>query len=220
MFRKNNKFYFSEFFGNFISRKSGQKCCQYNQNGKPLTSDIVKKFLDDLNIKNLKAASLLTDLSDFEKERKLITWTSDEKYTKLYRLFYFRNVFSLTDYIKELYEIDYNSNIMQIPNIEVKKQELLKIELETPKLKGLSYKDFQLAFAIDSIDYKKYMLVPIKEESNYKKEIRQIHLEDQNKKIMQEIINGNPEKKEEKSHFRNKYDSIVYNKITNSGQEK
>jgi len=220
MFKKNNKFYFSEFFGSFISRKSGQKCCQYNQNGKPLTSDIVKKFLDDLNIKNSKAASLLTDLSDFEKERKLITWTPDEKYTKLYRLFYFRNVFSLTDYIKELYEIDYNSNIMQIPNIEVKKQELLKIELETPKLKGLSYKDFQLAFAIDSIDYKKYMLVPIKEESNYKKEIRQIHLEDQNKKIMREIINGSPEKEEEKSRFRNKYDSIVYNKITNSGQEK
>ena len=217
-----NKFYFSDFFGNYISRKSGQKCCQFNQNGKPLSVDIVKKFLDEVDSKNRKAVEEIKGLSDFEKDRKFITWTPNNDYTKLYRLFYFRNVFSLTDFIKELYELDFNSNIKQIPNIEVKKQELLKIELETPKLKGLSYKDFQLAFAIDSINLKKFMLVPIKDEANYKKEIRQINLEDQNKKIMWELEHGSKENKEgnegtqeEKSRFKNKYDSILYNKTQN-----
>jgi len=216
MIKKLNKFHFTEFFGNFISRKSGQKCCQYNQNGKPLSEEIVKKFLIEVKEKNTKVVNSLTDLTEFERERKLITWEPDDKYTKLYKLFYFRNVFSLTDFIKELYELDFNSNLMQIPNIEVKKQELLKIELETPKLKGLSYKDLQLAFAIDSINIKKYMLVPIKNEDNYKKEIRIILLEDQNKKIMHELKNGSTQDEEEKSRFRNKYDSIVYNKVTNT----
>ena len=33
------------FFGKTISRKAGQKCCPYNQNGKPLSQAKVEDFL-------------------------------------------------------------------------------------------------------------------------------------------------------------------------------
>jgi hypothetical protein len=33
------------FYGDNISRKAGQKCCPYNQNGKPLSQQKVDEFL-------------------------------------------------------------------------------------------------------------------------------------------------------------------------------
>ena len=33
------------FYGNNISRKAGQKCCPYGQNGKPLSKDKVDTFI-------------------------------------------------------------------------------------------------------------------------------------------------------------------------------
>jgi hypothetical protein len=33
------------FYGNHISRKHGQKCCPYNQNGKPLSKEKIEEFL-------------------------------------------------------------------------------------------------------------------------------------------------------------------------------
>ena len=35
------------FYGNNISRKHGQKCCPYNQNGKPLSQHKVDEFLNN-----------------------------------------------------------------------------------------------------------------------------------------------------------------------------
>ncbi len=74
---------------------------------------------------------------------------------------FFKNVFALTDFIKELYDIDYSSNSHQIPNISVNTKEVFKIELYTQLLKGLANKDIQLAFAINILKFDKFLLYPI-----------------------------------------------------------
>jgi pterin-4a-carbinolamine dehydratase len=195
MLYRNRKF-FCELFGNSISRKTGQKCCIYGQNGKPLREEVVEKFLNDL-YKNIKMDLERTPLTDNEKRLRQINWQASQNYTRLYRLFYFRNVFLLTEFIKDLYELDYTTDIHQIPNIAVTNKELLKIELYTPMLKGLAHKDLQLAFAINTLDLEKYSLVPIKDEDSYKREIRLINIED-------EKMGAGPTR----TKLKNKYDAL------------
>jgi pterin-4a-carbinolamine dehydratase len=187
---------FCELFGSAISRKTGQKCCIYGQNGKPLSKDVVMKFLN-----NMKTNVVINDKSsDFEKRLKKINWQANQDYTRLYRLFYFKNVFALTDFIKELYDIDYSSNSQQIPNISVNNKEVFKIELYTPLLKGLANKDIQLAFAINTLKFNKFLLYPIENEENYRSEIRQIEAELKNPDV------------QERTKLKNKYDALNLNK--------
>ncbi len=176
---------FCELFGNFISRKSGQKCCQYGQNGKPLKAATVIKYLDRLG----------ENYGD---------WQPNEDFTRLNRVFYFKNVFSLTDFIKELYLLDYNTNLQQIPNVSVINREIVKVELYTPLLKGLAAKDLQLASAINTINFEKFQMIPIKDEKNYKKDIRKLQ-------IIEDESNKNRDSASiEKSRLKNKYDGISY----------
>jgi pterin-4a-carbinolamine dehydratase len=199
---------FCSLLGNFISRKSGQKCCVYGQNGKPLGKDVVEKFLIRLKTNNEVelADAKYAQLSEFEKSLRLINWEPLEDYTKLFRIFNFKNVFLLTDFIKEIYNLDYISNLHQIPNISVNNQEVFKVELYTPALKGLSFRDLQLATAINSLNFDKFKLVPLKSENNYRREIRSITIDDEQKKNESEI--------NERSRFKNKYDALVYENYT------
>jgi len=197
---------FCEILGSFLSRKSGQKCCVYGQNGKPLKKETVKKFLDNMQATNNFEVQKERDISDFRKSLKLINWKPNEDYTILTRVFYFKNVFYLTDFIKEIYNTDYSANLQQIPNIHVLKKELLKIELTTPDLKGLSMKDLQLAFALNSLSFEKFLLYPIMEEENYKREIRNITLFEQQDK-------GKDGSFQERTKLRNKYDALQYEKL-------
>lgn len=215
---KLHNYAFCDIFGNYISRKSGQKCCVYGQNGKPLKKETVVKFLDNLHSTNIAQINSLAQISDFKKKLKLINWQANEDYTLLHRIFYFKNVFYLTDFIKEIYNTDYSTNLQQIPNIHVLKKELLKIELTTPDLKGLSMKDLQLAFAINSLNYEKYLLYPIEDEQNYKREIRNITL-------MEKNGDENTELTQERTKLKNKYDALLYenidiHKIKNKALEK
>jgi pterin-4a-carbinolamine dehydratase len=189
---------FCDFFGSTISRKTGQKCCIYGQNGKPLREDVVKKFLDNLYT-NIKTDIELNtnNYTEYQKRLKLINWQASENFTKLFRLFYFKNVFLLTEFIKDLYDLDYTTDLHQIPNIQVSNKEIFKIELYTPLLKGLANKDLQLAFAINTLDFDKYSLVPIKEEENYKREIRLINLEEESNKT-----------EPARTKLKNKYDML------------
>jgi pterin-4a-carbinolamine dehydratase len=191
-----SKKFFCELLGNSISRKTGQKCCIYGQNGKPLREEVITKFLSDL-YSNIKREIENTQLTENQKRLKLINWQASDNYTRLYRLFYFRNVFLLSQFVNDLYDLDYSTDIHQIPNIAVSNKELLKIELYTPLLKGLANKDLQLAFAINTLDFDKYSLVSIKDESNYKKEIRQITLEDESNRV-----------EPARTKLKNKYDAL------------
>ena len=75
------------FFGKNISRKAGQKCCPYNQNGKPLSQEKVDDFLKQ-QVGGQKF------------------WNVDEEYTRLTRSYYLQNIFGATEFVKAIYEAD------------------------------------------------------------------------------------------------------------------
>ena len=54
----------------------------------------------------------------------------------------------------------------------------MKVELHTKPLKGLSYRDLELATIIDSFDLEKYKLVPIEAGLKVERAIRKIKVEE------------------------------------------
>ena len=60
----------------------------------------------------------------------------------------------------------------QIPNISIFNQDIVRIELYTKQLKGLSFRDLELATIIDSFEFDKYKLVQLEKEDGYRKVIR------------------------------------------------
>ena len=65
----------------------------------------------------------------------------------------------------------------QIPNVHIIDQDIVKLELHTKPLKGLSYRDLELATIIDSFDFEKYKLVPIETGRELGRAIRRIKVE-------------------------------------------
>ena len=76
----------------------------------------------------------------------------------------------------------------QIPNVSILNQDIVRVELHTLPLKGLSYRDFELAMIVDGFDLAKYKLVPLKKEEGYKKIIRSIRIEEEMKAMEDEIV--------------------------------
>ena len=60
-------------------------------------------------------------------------------------------------------------------------QDIVRVQLHTLPLKGLSFRDLQLAQIIDSFDLEKYKLVPLKTEQGYKKIVRHMKIEEEMK---------------------------------------
>ena len=158
------------FFKANISRIHGQKCCPYKQNGKPLSQDKVQEFLAVCRLNPDQTAH----------------WVPNEDFTRLTRSFYLHNIFMAVEFIKDIYEMD-SQTTQQIPNIAIVNQDLVRVELYTPELKGLSFRDFELASIVDSFDLKKYNLTPLAGEKGYKKVIRRMRLDQDNQSIDDEI---------------------------------
>lgn len=149
---------------NKISRKAGKKCCPYGQDGKPLTKDIVTSYLKEINSKTL-------------------IWNANDCFTRITTSLLFFDIMKAVDLIKEVYDLDERTNTKQIPNIYIKQQQILTIEMYTNLLKGLSHRDFQLSGIINEINLNKYDVVPLKtnvyeanSDSLLRKEIRAIKL--------------------------------------------
>ena len=66
----------------------------------------------------------------------------------------------------------------QIPNISILDQDIVRIELYTKPLKGLSFRDLELASIIDCFNFDKYMLLPLEKEKGYKRVIRKMKLDE------------------------------------------
>ena len=49
----------------------------------------------------------------------------------------------------------------QIPDMSISNQDIIRITLHTKALKGLSYRDLELASIIDSFDFLKYKILPL-----------------------------------------------------------
>ncbi len=52
--------------------------------------------------------------------------------------------------------------------MSISNQDIIRITLHTKALKGLSYRDLELASIIDSFDFLKYKLLPLEFEKGYK----------------------------------------------------
>ena len=62
------------------------------------------------------------------------------------------------------------------------------MELHTKPLKGLSYRDFELALIIDSFDLDKYNLVPLSTEKGYKRVVRAMRIDEEMAQMESEIM--------------------------------
>ena len=56
------------------------------------------------------------------------------------------------EFVKDVYEMDAETT-KQIPDVSILKQDLVRIELHTKDLKGLSFRDLELANIIDAFDF-------------------------------------------------------------------
>lgn len=88
--------------------------------------------------------------------------------------------------MKDVYEADAMTS-QQLPNISIFNQDIVRVELHTIPLKGLSFRDLTLASIVDSFDLEKYQLVPLETEDGYKKVIRHMKIDEEMKLMEQEI---------------------------------
>ena len=77
----------------------------------------------------------------------------------------------------EIAKLDSMNVLKQMPNILILRKEILRVELTTPKLQGLSKADLALATQISILPAKEYSLIPISDETNFSKELRLKRLE-------------------------------------------
>lgn len=139
------------FFNKQISDKYGRKCCRYNQDGKPMAKETVVKTFEEL-------------------KGFIQGWKISDNYLSLYRYFYTEDYLMAVQYMKDIAKID-ALEYKNCPGFELKLGELLKVELLSPSIKGLSQVDFQLAMKINLLKLEDYMLIPLNDVSNYKKEV-------------------------------------------------
>lgn len=85
-------------------------------------------------------------------------------------------------------------------------QDIVRVELHTKPLKGLSYRDLELATIIDAFDFERFELVPLTTEKGYKKEIRRLRIEEEMKAMEAEIMITEGTKK-----FPNKFKQSDFN---------
>ena len=141
------------FFGNSISRVAGEKCCEYGQDGKPLSLEYVKDFLDSAS-------------------EEIRYWRPDESYKTLTHSWFFLNYLQAVAFSLEIAKVDSMNTLKQQPNIYVLRKELLRVELTTTKLGGLSKADLALAVQISLLPMKDFSVIPILDEKNFRRELR------------------------------------------------
>ena len=113
--------------------------------------------------------------------------------------------------MKDLYTAD-SLSTQQIPNVSILDQDIVRVELHTLPLKGLSYRDLELATLIDSFDLEKYQLVPLTTEDGYKKVVRAMRIDEEMAQMESEILATEGTKR-----FGNKFRTSEYKKSFGTG---
>eukprot|EP01017_Pseudomicrothorax_dubius_P028265 TRINITY_DN3350_c0_g1_i1.p1 TRINITY_DN3350_c0_g1~~TRINITY_DN3350_c0_g1_i1.p1 ORF type:complete len:145 (-),score=28.83 TRINITY_DN3350_c0_g1_i1:35-469(-) len=121
------------FFNKKISTKYGEKCCRYNQNGQPMPKEKVKAIMETV-------------------KPFMQGWKLNEEHTQLIRLFYTRNYLMAVQFIKDVAKIDALST-RNCPSFHLTKGELLRLEVYSPPINGLSQVDFDLAMRINQMNF-------------------------------------------------------------------
>jgi pterin-4a-carbinolamine dehydratase len=160
MRKSSNNFYMHQFprrvfsfYGNSISRVAGEKCCEYGQDGKPLSEAFVQSFLSNASA-------------------EVQFWRPNESFTLLTHSWFFLNYLQAAAFLLEIAKLDSMNVLKQQPNLQILRKEIVRVELTTPKLNGLSKADLALATQISLIPMKEFSVIPIMDERNFRKELR------------------------------------------------
>lgn len=155
------------FYNSQISEKYGQKCCRYNQNSLPMPPETAK--------------STFNSIRDF-----LIGWNLNESCKALCRNYYFEDYPLAIQFLKEIAKIDALTT-KNCPSFHVEKGELLKLELYSPSLAGLSQIDFELAMRINGLKSEEFGLIEITDLNNYKDEVKMLKFKRESAKIQKAL---------------------------------
>ena len=151
------------FFNGQISPNFGTPCCKYGQQGKPLAFKKVQEAWREL-------------------QDNLQFWNLNEEHTKLNKFVFLTNYYMSPRIIREIIAIDEMDTRNQ-PCVSVLNGDLLKIEVFSNSIGGLSMVDFELALKLNSIDFPKFGGIELKTDKNYRMEIRMMKNEEENRKV-------------------------------------
>jgi pterin-4a-carbinolamine dehydratase len=140
------------FFNKKISTKASDKCCRYNQDGKPLDKETVIKHTQGIS-------------------KFIEGWQFNDEYTRMYRMFYARDYLMAIQFVKDIAKMDALTS-RNCPSFNIKGGDFVKVELYSPSLDGLSQVDFRLAMEINNMKIDDYFLVPVEKEKNYRREAK------------------------------------------------
>lgn len=62
--------------------------------------------------------------------------------------------------------------LKQQPNVYILRKEVLRVELQTPKLGGLAKADLSLAVQISLLPFKDFSVIPIMDEKTFRRDLR------------------------------------------------
>lgn len=140
------------FFNDRVSEVKLEKCCRYGQNGQPLSKEKVEEMIETVG--------------DFIKGWKVI-----EDHKKLEKYFYASDYYEGVEFMKQIAKIDY-LHCKNTPSMSVTKGNLIRVELTSLSLKGLSSVDFQLAIHINRLNLKEFNIEEVTDPQNYRTEVR------------------------------------------------
>lgn len=88
-------------------------------------------------------------------------WRLSPDYLSLYRYFHTESYPAAIQYIQDIAQLD-SEEYKNCPSFSLNKGEVLKVQLLSPPLNGLSHLDFEIAMKINTLfDPEKYFLIPI-----------------------------------------------------------
>ena len=151
------------FFNGQISPNFGTPCCKYGQGGKPLPIEKVQEAWRGL-------------------QNELQFWNLNAENTRLTKFVFLSNYYMAPRIIREIVAIDEMDTRNQ-PCVSVLNGDLLKIEVFSNSIGGLSMVDFELALKLNAIDFPKFGGVELKTDKNYRMEIRMMKNEEENRKV-------------------------------------
>ena len=158
------------FFNGRISPNFGSPCCKYGQNGKPMSSERASEIFGKL-------------------QTELPNWSLESNGKRLIKFVYISDFYQLPEIIRQIIKIDETDTRNQ-PSFSVNNGDLLKIELLSNSIGGLSGVDFELALKLNSVDWKHYGAVELKTDKNYRMEMRMLKNEEENKRVMDELMSN------------------------------
>lgn len=155
------------FFNGKISPKTGSKCCRYGLNGIPFNQQQVDTFKESM--------------------KGLIEgWSISEGNKSLYRFFYSEDYLGAIEFVNNVVSVDQKTTQNQ-PEFHITNGNLVKVELTSHTLKGLSQVDFELASRINGINFEDLNVIPVSSDKRYRAEVRMIVKKKEDERILKQL---------------------------------